>query len=47
MVLEHNDFERNVKRLVDEEFPSLVLHNERRIENVGKLEPLSDLKDGT
>ena len=46
-MLEHNDLERNVKRLVDEDFPSLVLDNQKRIEAVGKLEPLSDLKEGS
>ena len=39
--------ERNVKRLVDEDFPSLVLVNQKRIETVGKAKPRSDLKDYT
>ena len=42
-MLEHNNLERNVNRLVDEDFPSLVLENQKRIETVGKLELLSDL----
>ena len=46
MVLEHNDLERNVNRLVDEDFPSLVLDNQKRIEYVGKLEPLHDYIEG-
>ena len=43
-MLEHNDLERNVRKLVNEDFPSLVLDNQKRIENVGRLKPHSDLK---
>ena len=35
-MLEHNDLERNVRKLVNEDFPSLVLENQKRIETVGK-----------
>ena len=41
-MLEHSDLEKNVRKLVDEGFPSLFLENQKRIETVGKLEPLSD-----
>ena len=37
LVVEHNHLERNVERLVDEDFPSLVLDNQKKIETVGKL----------
>ena len=47
LILEHNDLERNVKKLVDEDFPSLVLENQKRIESVGKWKPLGDAKEGT
>ena len=36
LVVEHNHLERNVKRLVDEDFPSLILDNQKKIETVGK-----------
>lgn len=37
LVVEHNHLERNLKRLVDEDFPSLVLDNQKKIGTVGKL----------
>ena len=37
LVVEHNHLERNVKILVDEDFPSLVLDNQKKIRTVGKL----------
>ena len=35
-MLEHNNLEINVQKMVDEDFPSLVLENQKRIETVGK-----------
>ena len=35
-MLEHNNLEKNVKKMVDDDFSSLVLENQRRIETVGK-----------
>ena len=38
LVLEHNNLEKNVEKMVDDDFPSLVLENQKRIETVGKSE---------